>query len=469
MNQKDLLFSFENKVPDLFKIEVDGVPIYAGLRDGVAKRLCLGEENSSPVVPSRQNSFFVKRIWDSFFKFHKFKNANTLVFTSAIFRRDRGRNLAAEYLLEKYPHAVIFEWPSKERSFDIGYFQDQMRSVYCPIDYYLVCYKIHKKLKKKFFMTLVRECRKKLEKVFEEAPNEFSDNEQAAIRFIMEAMPESYAETVMSHDVFRVLFRKYRNVQYAIDFWGGARENIIPTLPNHPQSIELQHGIITEIHPGYIYPSIKSQNTEYFFDRTLLVYGEKTKEMLIHQSLFRENQIDVIGNPRLKMYERAFGICSKSRDIILFTSGPYEEEEYYENSIAFLKEVQHMMGKDTFFKHYKLGIKLHPREHSERISLYKMALSNAIIYDNSQDLYSLLSESFVHITVASTVLYEAAYFNTPTICIHFRQEDISTIYGFSPWFAREPHDLPRLISNLKDSKKANEYTDYLKNMTKKYM
>ena len=49
---------------------------------------------------------------------------------------------------------------------------------------------------------------------------------------LIQEMPKSYASTVISQQLFRKLFRKYNNIEYAIDFWGSGRENIIPVLPD---------------------------------------------------------------------------------------------------------------------------------------------------------------------------------------------------------------------------------------------
>ena len=102
--------------------------------------------------------------------------------------------------------------------------------------------------------SLEEKCRECLRQGFLNSVSPNSIYEQQAIDLLIREMPVSYASTAISQQVFRRLFRKYENIKYAIDFWGSGRENIIPVLPGDFEAVELQHGIITEFHPGYIYP-----------------------------------------------------------------------------------------------------------------------------------------------------------------------------------------------------------------------
>lgn len=469
MNQRELLYEFEEKYDFLYKIQSNGVPIYAGLRDGVAKCLLGNTDNVVTEFSERKGHIYPKRILDSFFKLHKFCDSKTLVFTSTVFRRDKGRNLAAEYLMERYSDTVVFEWPGRTDTYDYAYFSDQKRDYYCPLDFYLVCYKFYAQLHKKKFKHLVCQCKEELSAYFASEPIAFEANEQTAVAYIMENMPESYATTVMSQKVFKWLFRHYKHVEQAVDFWGSARENIIPVLPSKPKSIELQHGIITAIHPGYLYPDIAKGSSDSFFGRTLLVYGEKTKKLLMEQSIFCEEQIEIIGNPRIQMYNKCFELKSSERKLILFTSQCYGQDEYYHTVLPFLKEIEKMTENDSRWNGFKLGIKLHPRENNGVIDLYKRELPRATVYGNSAELYQLLCESFIQVTVSSTSLYEAAIFGTPTVIIRYNRKNLSDIYGFEPRVIERPKDVPYILSELLDSNNREYYLCYLQEKTNSYM
>lgn len=470
MNPKELLFAFEAKYPFLYDIRVNGVPVYTCHRDGVLARLqALKSQQALPLV---QGKIYPKRILDSFLKFSWMKKKQTLIFTSSMYRRDNGRNLAAEYLLEQYPDGAIFEWPSRTDAYDRAYFTDPQKDKYCPMEWYLLRYKLYMKLARKKYQKWVEECTVQLETGFAGKQPE-TEEEKRAIDYLMTEMPQSYAATACSQELFWKLFKKYKNVRYAIDFWGSARENIIPVLPGKPESIELQHGIITTYHPGYMYPDfVKNCKTD-FFRRTLLVYGEKTKKQLTENSVFAPEQIQVIGNPRIKMYKKSFVARETDRKLLLFASQPYEQDGvatgYYDTVIGYLKKVQKLLEEDPEWKDYRLGIKLHPRENNGVAELYEKALPGVRVYDNASQLYTLLAESFVQLTVSSTSLYEAAEFDTPTVITYFEGQDPERIFGFLPRVAGDGQALCNELNRLLDGDERNAYIKELKENTKQYM
>lgn len=468
MSPKELLVAFESKYPFLYDQEVNGVPLYTCHRDSVLA-LLRGGAGKNATYTEEKGCIYPRRILDSAVKLLRFRGRKTLVFTSAMYRRDNGRNLAAEYLLEKYPDGVIFEWPHRVEAYDSAYFADENRDRYCPLDFYLVIYKLYARIFKKKYDAMVRQFRVELTEAFEKAPASENEREQAAIDYLMEQLPESCGQTACSQAVFRWLFKGYRKVERAIDFWGSARENIIPVLPGEPESIELQHGVITAHHPGYMYPSFLKGKHSRFFDRTLLVYGEKTKQQLTRDSVFTPEQVCVIGNPRIIRYKALFAPRDAKRRLILFTSQPYEQDGvavgYYDNAIAYLKQLQACPG----WADYTLAVKLHPRENDGAAELYRKALPDVPVYGNASQLYELLCQSVLQVTVSSTSLYEAAEFDTPTLAIAFAGEDHRAIFGFTPWIAQTPEDLPDLMDRLSDPAQRAEYTAYLKEMTKQYM
>lgn len=472
MNQKELLFTFENKYHFLYDIESNGVPIYTCLRDGVSARL-QGKSTEETIDSRQKGKVYIRRILDSWRKLNRFRNKKTLIFTSSVYRRDKGRNLAAEYLVERYPDAVVFEWPSRNEAYDKEYFSDQMREYYCPLEFYIILYKFYVIICQKQYEKLYQECRENLVTSFGKCKNEVVEYEQRAIDYLMKELPASYAATKMSQRIFAKLFKRYYGVEYAIDFWGSARENIIPVLPGKPRSVELQHGIITSIHPGYIYPTFVGKSQRPFFQRKLLVYGEKTKELLTNSSIFAQEQIEVIGNPRIKMYRQRFSLEDAEKKTILFTSQPIEQDGtgmgYYETVIQYLKVVQKTINQDERFFQYKLAIKLHPRENERVVKKYSDELSDAIIYGNTSQLFELLDASFVQITVSSTSLYEAAEFGTPTININYNNFDSTDIYGFATWTAESSQDVINLLERLLNAEEYEEYLQYLQENTKHYM
>ncbi len=461
MDKKAQLFAFEEKYPFLYDIQVNGVPIYTSVRDGVVGILEKGAdgEKTAVVVPQSKGKIFIRRILDTFFKRGKYRKATTVIFTSSVYRRDNGRNLAAEYLLEKYPNGVVFEWPSRNEDFDRAYLTD--KQPYVALDGYIVRYKLYCLLHKKKLRVIEEETREKIQSAFAENPP--SDNVQKRIAsYVEEALPKSVATTWASQQVFAKIFRKYKNIQYAIDFWGSGRENIIPVLQNKPQSLELQHGIITSGHQGYIYPEfVKNVKTD-FFKRQLLVYGEATKKLLVGHSIFEEDKIEVVGNPRVQMYKKIFAEGQKQKKWILFSSQPYEQDYpgmvYYQKMMPYLQRLSELIADDG---RYTLAIKLHPRENLDIQQLYEKELPKVKIFGTSSQLYELLGEAYLHITATSTVLLEALEFDVPTVTVQFNVNP-KEIFGKETLHMDSVSCVREIWDKLLNEKIYNEYLEYLK-------
>ena len=219
MSIEETLLRFEKKYMFLYEIEVNGFPVYTCFRDRVNLLLSGDEAEKKVEYENEKGRIYPKRIWDSLLKYRKLKKSKTLIFTSSMFRRDYGRNLAAEYLMEKYPDAVVFEWPSRTDAYDVAYFQDSKKDRYCPIDCYILVYKIYSRLHRKEEIILEEKCRKRLVDYFENENGVEDGVEKQIINMLIQEMPKSYASTVISQQLFRKLFRKYNNIEYAIDFW----------------------------------------------------------------------------------------------------------------------------------------------------------------------------------------------------------------------------------------------------------
>ena len=465
------LHTFEEKYPFLYHFVENGVPLYTVLRDGVSLRLEGGTEQTP--VPAETGRIYPKRVWDSLVKWGQFKKKRTLIFTSSVYRRDKGRNLAAEFLLEKYPDAVIFEWPSRNEAYDIAYFADPQRDKYCPVELYLILYKAYRLLNRKKRSAYEAQCRQKLQVAFDNAPSPENDGEIRAIAYLLQELPRACADTRDNHAIFRWLFRSYKNVEYAIDFWGSARENIIPVLPGKPESIELQHGIITAYHTGYIYPAFVKDCGTPFFHRKLLVYGEETKRLLCEKSIFSPQLVEVIGNPRIKMYKKTFPTQVTERKQIMFASQTYEQDgtadNYYDTVIPVLKEIESMLLTQQQWAGYTLVIKLHPRENNAIKQRYQDALPHSMVYGNSSQLFDMLSNSFVQLTVSSTTLYEAAEFDTPTVTVQYNNFRVQDIYGFDTMHIATPEAAAEVMEKLLDEQTYQSYLIYLKEKTTQYM
>ena len=447
---------------------VNGVPLYTCLRDQTLTLLRDGAGGTGAPETAQKGRIFPKRLLDGAIRLPRLRRAKTVVFTSSVYRRDRGRNLACEYLMEKYPDTAVFEWPSRNEAFDSAYFSDPNRDRYCPLDFYLVRYKLARLLRKKRMAADAERIRNQLRAEFDAAPPPENENEAAAIRYLLDTLPESYAATELSQSIFRRMFRRYTSIRYAIDFWGSGRENIFPVLPGAPEKIELQHGLISAEHPGYIYPRFVKTVPSDFFQRKLLVYGEGTKRLLCSRSVFDEAQIEVVGNPRIRMYRRVFGVREQERSLILFTSQPFEQDGsgtgYYDTVIPYLKALQNMTRSGK----YALWIKLHPRETETIAARYNTAIPDVKVCGAASELYELLNRTYIHITANSTTLYEAAEFGAPTITLRYTGYDPKRIFGNEVFVADDPAGLQSILRELTNEDRYNCYLTQLQILSKEF-
>lgn len=472
MKETVFLEKFEEKYKFLYQEMVNGVPLYTCLRDDVL--LLLQRGHKTQAKETKKGKVYIRRLVDGVVKLRKLRKAETLIFTSAVYRRDHGRNLAVEYLMEQYPEAVVFEWPSRNDDFDSAYFSDPQRAFYCPLDTYVVKYKLLSILNRKGLKKKEEQIRAELREKFSNAPSPDNENEKAAIEMIIDSLPSSYVTTEFSQNIFRKMFRKYRNVKYAIDFWGSGRENIFPVLDGNPERIELQHGIITSFHPGYIYPSFVGKINTDFFNRILLVYGEATKKLLFEDSIFDKERIEVIGNPRIEMFKKAFSMGKERRKLILFASQPLQpviqdgvEINYYDRMVEFLKEIAKYC-KDIA-PGYKVAVKLHPRETRSIEEIYRNSISNCEVYNATSQLYDLFNQTLLHVTVASTTLYEAAAFDVPTILFDYGKISAKQRYGFEVLQAQKPNEISGILDRIMSPADFIQYTAYLKEQSSAYM
>lgn len=453
------LLEFEQEHQELYDIQANGMPIYTVLRQDVYE--LLNESEIQYQASGKKGRIYPKRILDGLIKMYRFRNKETLIFTTSIFRRDKQRNLAAEYLLDNYVGAGIFEWPSRDSVFDLGYFKDEKREQYCPLDFYLLLKKFDRILYRKQYNNLINECKNNIEGILA------GIKETKVREFLSNALPSVYADTIRSQVLFKRLYKKYSETKIIIDFWGAARENIFPIFSSSVQLIELQHGVISLESIGYIYPKFVRYINAPIFERKILVYGDYTKRLLTEESIFDNSQIDIIGNPRLIRYNQMSCDTIISKEIILFTSQPYTLPNYYPKMVKLLNEFNKAIKEVGINK--KLGIKLHPREDVRIGEYYKQHINEVEIYDASVELYDLLKRSFVHLTVSSTTLYEAAEFDTPTIVLVDGYHNSLNDFGFPVWTVEEHSDILNVLTKLQNVDTYHKYVNYLKVKVKEYL
>jgi hypothetical protein len=158
---------------------------------------------------------------------------------------------------------------------------------------------------------------------------------------------------------------------------------------------ELQHGTLTG-HPFYIYPDSYRQ----VFERILLpdriaVYGEYWRRLLTLNSIYPEDAVVVAGY-YLKTPPVSRDTTAHDKTVILLTTQPI----YQQHWVNYIRLLRSRLDPRS----WRIVIKLHLSESSEG---YRELLTAGFVELSDLGTYDLLSQCDIHISVSSTVLFEA--------------------------------------------------------------
>lgn len=164
--------------------------------------------------------------------------------------------------------------------------------------------------------------------------------------------------------------------------------------------VELMHGSISDAHPHYNYPKgfLETVGDELFPDK-LAVYGEFWKEIVQNGNLFSSDQIKVTGY-FLKVPQVGIMKSRSGKKIILISSQWTVVDEIRE----YVKFLKANLDQD----HWKIIIKPHP---AEEPTTYQDLLNPGFVELSESDIYHALLTTDIHISVYSSVLYEAVRYD----------------------------------------------------------
>ena len=185
----------------------------------------------------------------------------------------------------------------------------------------------------------------------------------------------------------------------------------------------IQHGMINRSHRGYIHTSRPPQLR--LADRTY-VFGSWERDLLIRDSVYREDEVVVGGSPRLDMFRAVtpdrstvrdeLGVAPGDRLVVLSgTWGGIYRRFHYPVVLARLF--------DRPLPRVHLVVKQHPAEQDEgpyRAVVEGVAAARGfapppITVVRDVDLYRLLAAADAHLGIHSTVLTEAVVVGTPNL------------------------------------------------------
>lgn len=177
-------------------------------------------------------------------------------------------------------------------------------------------------------------------------------------------------------------------------------------------SIELQHGIITNHHIGYI-KETKSNNRD-CVPNYLLTYGEAFSKIVKKSTLFGHNKIISIGFPYMgevinsdsRIDDRTKEFCSRFSKKILVTSQWDIADEINDFIFEVAQKLDNNIG---------LIMKPHPLDWRDYSKLQEV--KNLLFVNKYDDLYEIMKFIDIHSTVSSTSGLEALTFGKPNIFI----------------------------------------------------
>jgi UDP-N-acetylglucosamine:LPS N-acetylglucosamine transferase len=194
----------------------------------------------------------------------------------------------------------------------------------------------------------------------------------------------------------------------------------------------LQHGNIYPNHKGYIYPKDIKNIMKNVLPHYTFVFSEYVKDLLTNNSIYKDNNVIISGNPRYDIFFYSDNIFSKmeiikkydlpkNKNVILWTTQcqGLSVEENKKNFKAVFETMQTI--KDT-----TLIIKQHPREGEKYTKMIKEYqndyMINAILTPKDSDTYELLFICDLMITKTSTTAMEAVALNKPVIILNLSGE-----------------------------------------------
>lgn len=165
------------------------------------------------------------------------------------------------------------------------------------------------------------------------------------------------------------------------------------------KTIELMHGSILKLHPYYNAPqapaSFLSAFSRFMLPDEIGVYGMYWKENLVAGKLFSEQSVFIVGY-FLQIEPPSRTPHSDPRTTILIsTQAPFQRDW-----LMYIESLKRSLSP----RDWRVLIKPHPNEKDEP---YRRLAVPGFIEVNTDSVYTLLNLADIHLSVRSTVLYEA--------------------------------------------------------------
>lgn len=238
-------------------------------------------------------------------------------------------------------------------------------------------------------------------------------------------------------------------------FWAASKELGIP-------AIEFQHGVFTRAHPNSLNSTMNNYRDRLITADKILLFGEYWHQLLQLNQYYR-GELAVVGSPRIDRYRMVRKNNVKVLDrvgnkSILFSSQGLDVERL----IAFLREFMDVV--DPKIK-YTLYIKLHPAERDKTPYLlgFKEYPQVNILYGfELPSTFDLLARADLHISIASTVHYDALGLFVPTAVLPLTGHEVvqNLVDAGHALAVKTPQDLADLVLNIRDYEVSQDVSYY---------
>lgn len=378
-----------------FQFSLCGIPVWIYPRErallAAANMTRPGEQSFSAQRINWVN--LLKRLFYFLVNIYKLADNDLIIFTNERHLQKSPReggyyNPYAELVLEKKKakRALIFEFPTPMTS----KFRQAKYPRYLPLDFFLVL--------KQVFSPLARFYARKVKQEF--GPKLFQAN-----LWSKEAREELLRFTVWSAYNIKVYYLFLRFIK-ALNPKAKLFYSCIGGFDKFPEVIEIQHGVIHEIHSQYIFPQT-SAILPYLKSKKTIVFSQRVKDLFVRNGYLPEN-IEVEPNSKIKFYfretlgPRSQSLPLSSKKMVIVSDWGGHQHQIFKQ---FVLEIER---NKELFQGWEIPLVLHPTEKN----VYKgLNLTKVKVFENHQiSLWQELAQALCMVTISSTVLEEAAYF-----------------------------------------------------------
>lgn len=219
-------------------------------------------------------------------------------------------------------------------------------------------------------------------------------------------------EFIVRFRLWILLLKMLKPKRVAVFVWYGKEPLIAACKQLGIEVLDLQHGIIYEEHP--IYNILDGKNvigSDFLLPDKCLVYGEYWRQHLL-KSGWDTGKVRVVG-----YFLDVIPAFDKADDVpyLLYTSQPHTNQAI----LRHVRSIEH----EIKCRGWKILIAVHP---SEKSSAYDEVLSEYVKISNL-DAYDSIRNCVAHVSVSSTLLWEAIIFEKPSYVLGYGREAVGLL------------------------------------------